>query len=67
MVRVLAILLSALVMGALVYVLGPFVLVAMPLIVVAIVFAETHGRRQSRQMSRKKPMETETSTTSTER
>ncbi|QNK72870.1 hypothetical protein H7F36_17060 [Variovorax sp. PAMC28562] len=54
-------------MGGLVYVFGAFVLVAMPLIVVAIVFAETHGRRQSRQMSRKKPMETETSTTSTER
>ena len=67
MVRVMAILLSALVMGGLVYVFGAFVLVAMPLIVVAIVFAETHGRRQSRQMSRKKPMETETSTTSTER
>ncbi|MBC7391824.1 MAG: hypothetical protein H7340_00700 [Variovorax sp.] len=67
MVRLLAILLSALVMGGLVYVFGAFVLLAMPLLLIAIVFAETHGSRQSRKMSRKKPMETETSTTSTER
>ncbi len=63
MVRLLAILLSAFVMGALAYIFGPFVFVAVPLIVVTILFAETHGRRQSD----KKLRETESSTALTER
>lgn len=63
MIRLLAILLSAFVMGALAYIFGPFVLVAIPLIVFSILFAETHGRRQSH----KKLRETESSTALTER
>jgi hypothetical protein len=63
MVRLLAILLSAFVMGALVYIFDPFVLLAIPLIVVTILFTETHGHRQSH----KKPRETESSTAVTER
>ena len=67
MVRFLAILISALVMGGLVYVFGPFMLLAMPLIVVAILFAETRGGRQSGQKSSEASTTSTTSTTSTER
>ncbi len=63
MVRLVAIFLSALFMGGLVYVFGPVVLVLLPLIVVAILFVET----QSRQQTREKPQESEASTTSTKR
>lgn len=63
MVRLLAILLSALSMGWLAYVFGPIMLVALPLIVVAIVFAETHGQRQRRN----EPPKAENSTAPTKR
>ena len=63
MFRLLAILLSAFVMGALAYISGPFVLFAIPLIVLTILFAETHGRRQSHKELR----ETESTTALTER